>query len=489
MVKRSLLAALAVGICILAAVLWWAVRQDGPPEWVVWHTADLAGEPAWGEPERIALEGKRVSLYLEDQVVWQSEADEPVQDVLWCDIDHDSRRELMLLCWRQGRYGQSRPFWEEETQEEDWTQHIFIYDWTGEEVKPIWMASDLGVEVEKWSFTPESRLTLEERSGRVSAWDWQSWGLSALSPRPETAELTVAALGDNLIHRPIYDYALRKLDGNFDHLFAGMAEELARYDVTCLHQETIYVDRRQDYSDYPTFGTPVEVGEAVIRAGFDIVSCASNHALDKGTEAIGLTTQLYRRAGVLCPGIQPVEDGAYQPYLLLERKGITCAVLSYTQMTNGHALPEEAPYVLHTLADEDLVRRDLTAAAEAADFVLVFVHWGTEYAAEPNETQRHWAQVFADCGADVVLGTHPHVLQPTDWVTGADGHKTLVYYSLGNYISAQTDEACRRGGMAYFTLSRAGDQCAVTDWGMKTVLTRQENGLYSTVLEENGAEP
>ena len=69
MVKRSLLAALAVGICILAAVLWWAVRQDGPPEWVVWRTADLAGEPAWGEPERIALEGKRVSLYLEDQVV------------------------------------------------------------------------------------------------------------------------------------------------------------------------------------------------------------------------------------------------------------------------------------------------------------------------------------------------------------------------------------------------------------------------------------
>ena len=483
MVRRGLLAGLAVGACLLIVCLWWAVQGDDPPEWVVWHTVNLTGETAWNEPERITLEDRRVALWSGDEKVWQSEPDEPVQDVLWCDIDHDGRRELMLLCWRQGRYGQSRPFWEEETEEQVWSQHIFIYDWTGETAKPIWMASDLGVEVESWSFTPESRLTLVERSGRVSAWDWISWGLSTLPERPGTAELTVAALGENLIHPPIYDYGLRKLDGNFDHLFTGVAEELARYDVTCLHQETIYVDQRQDYSDYPTFGTPVEVGEAVIRAGFDIVSCASNHALDKGTDAIDLTANLYRKAGILCPGIQPVEDGSYQPYQLLERQGITCAVLSYTQMTNGHALPEEAPYVLHTLEDEDLVRRDLTAAAEAADFVLVFVHWGTEYAAEPDETQRYWAQVFADCGADVVLGTHPHVLQPYEWVTGTSGQRTLVYYSLGNYISAQTDEACRRGGMAYFTLNRVGEQCSVTDWGMKTVLTQRENGIYTTLIE------
>ena len=83
----------------------------------------------------------------------------------------------------------------------------------------------------------------------------------------------------------------------------------------------------------------------------------------------------------------------------------------------------------------------------------------------------------------MVLGTHPHVLQPYEWVTGASGQRTLVYYSLGNYISAQTDEACRRGGMAYFTLNRVGEQCSVTDWGMKTVLTQRENGLYTTIIE------
>lgn len=137
MVRRGLLAALAVGACLLVIGLWWAAQEDDPPEWVVWHTADLAGEPAWGEPERITLENRRVALWSGDEKVWQSEPDEPVQDVLWCDIDHDGRRELMLLCWRQGRYGQSRPFWEEETEEQVWSQHIFIYDWTGETAKPI----------------------------------------------------------------------------------------------------------------------------------------------------------------------------------------------------------------------------------------------------------------------------------------------------------------------------------------------------------------
>ena len=231
------------------------------------------------------------------------------------------------------------------------------------------------------------------------------------------------------------------------------------------------------------FGTPAEAGEAILAAGFDVVSCASNHALDKGTGAIDRTAALYREAGVLCPGIQPVSDGSYQPYVLLERGGITCALLSYTQSTNGHALPEEAPYVLHTLDDEDQVRRDLAAAGAAADFVLVFVHWGTEYAAEPDEFQLRWASLFADCGVDVVLGTHPHVLQRWEWVAGEGGHRTLVYYSLGNFISAQTDEACRRGGLACFTLSRVGERCTVTDWGLKTVVTREENGLYTTVLE------
>lgn len=144
-----------------------------------------------------------------------------------------------------------------------------------------------------------------------------------------------------------------------------------------------------------------------------------------------MTASFYRDAGIVCAGIQPVADGALRPYEILEVNGIRCAIFSLTQSTNGHALPEDAPYVLHTLDDPEAVQEAIAAGEADADCSIVFVHWGTEYAAEPDEAQRLWAQRFADWGVEVVIGTHPHVLQPVEWVTGVDGHETLVYYSLG----------------------------------------------------------
>ena len=94
----------------------------------------------------------------------------------------------------------------------------------------------------------------------------------------------------------------------------------------------------------------------------------------------------------------------------------------------------------------------------------------------------HWAEVFAQCGVDVVIGTHPHVVQPMQWVAGENGHETLVYYSLGNYISAQTDPACQMGGLAFFTVEMQNGQCQVRDYGMKYLLTSQDNGHYTTSL-------
>ena len=124
----------------------------------------------------------------------------------------------------------------------------------------------------------------------------------------------------------------------------------------------------------------------MVKAGFDVVSCAGNHALDKGTDAIDLTVSFYRDAGIVCAGIQPVADGALRPYEILEVNGIRCAVFSLTQTTNGHALPEDAPYVLHTLDDPEAVQEAIAAGEADADCSIVFVHWGTEYAAEPDES-------------------------------------------------------------------------------------------------------
>lgn len=180
--------------------------------------------------------------------------------------------------------------------------------------------------------------------------------------------------------------------------------------------------------------------------------------------------------------LQTSADGGFRAYEVLEKNGIRCAFLGFTQTTNGHRLPEDTPWSLHTLDNEDQVLDALAEARADADLVVVFVHWGTEYAAEPDETQLRWARLFAEGGADVVLGTHPHVLQPVEWVEGRDGHKTLVYYSLGNCISAQTDPACRLGGLAWFTAVLEDGVCRIAESGLKTVETLEETGRYTVAL-------
>ena len=444
------------------------------PVWISWEHEEIVCTEADG-PEKIILQNRELTVLQDGVEVWRPDAGIKVQDVLWEDIDHDEEPELMLLCWKRGRYGNSRPFWVTED-EPIWSQHIFLYDWEAGLMQPIWMASDLGMEVEQWSFHERNRLLLTDRTGRTTAWDWITWGLSHVKP----TSLSFAAVGDNLIHRPIYDYGFRHFDGNFDHLFDGIRKELKRYDVTSINQETIYVEDRGDYSDYPRFGTPLEVGVSVVNAGFSIVSCATNHALDKGVDAIDTTVTFYEEAGVTVAGIQHSADGAYRPYEIVEKHGIRCAVFSYTESTNGLPVPEQTPYVLHTLDDAEQIRRDLTEGRRDADFCIVYVHWGEEYQTQPNDAQRQWAQLFADCGVDVVIGTHPHVLQPVEWVTGMEGKETLVYYSLGNYISAQTDPACTIGGLAYYTVVKEDGVCRIVEYGLKQLETKNSNGRYWT---------
>ena len=473
---------IAAAALLIAAAVILALYQKGYilPRWIRWQTTEIVCEAERGEPQRVTLNNKTVRVYHENAVVWQSGSDIPVQDILWADIDHDMQKELLLLCWRKGKYGASRPFWVTKD-ETNWSQHIFIYEWSEEEIRPSWMASDIGLLADRWEFDEIRRLVITNTAEEKSAWDWISWGLQRIELKSESLhQLTFAALGDNLIHKQIYDYAFHHFNGCFDDLFSGVQQELSAYDVTSINQETILVDNPKQYSSYPLFGTPLQVGDAVVNAGFSIVSCATNHTLDQGFEAVDLTVSLYENAGVVCAGAQASDDDTYRPFEILEKNGIRCAVFGYTQSTNGSRIPQDSPYAVHTLDQEQQVRNDLLAGRQAADFCIVYVHWGTEYASEPDEEQRRWAEIFAECGVDVVIGTHPHVLQPYEWVSGTDGHQTLVYYSLGNFISAQTDESCKIGGMAYFTVTKVNESVSVTDVGLKTLITEVSNGHYST---------
>ena len=192
------------------------------------------------------------------------------------------------------------------------------------------------------------------------------------------------------------------------------------------------------------------------------------------------TKSFFTEAHIKCLGIQSEEETDYHPYEILVRNGVRFALPNYTYGTNGIRLPEENPNMVHMLDDEKITK-DIEMAKNESDFVIVFEHRGTEYAKEPDDFQRKWTQIFADCKVDVVVGTHPHVIQPYEVIRDNDGHEMLIYYSIGNYISAQPEESRVKGGMASFTVPLAPEGYKVTEYDFRPLTIRwQEGGKYVT---------
>ena len=458
-----------------AAVILFLLWNSGAflPRWVRWENS--AGYDASGKYEFL-LSKKSVSVTYEDNVIWTSPDGVKVQKALSCDANNDGQDELVLLCWKKGRYGKVKPIWVEQD-ERSWSQHIFVYEYTKGEMKPKWMSSYIGLDVSdiasNQKSAPYNRLWLTDLEGTVSSWVWDSWGFAK-----EDSEITFVAFGDLLAHEPIYRYGLYN-GGNFDFLFENVKDVIADSDAAMINQETPLTNQPSMYSDYPRFGTPAQVGEAIADAGFSVVTCATNHALDRGAEGVSFTKDFFDNSHITCLGIQSVEEKDYQAYKLIARNGVQFALLNYTYGTNGIPLPDENPHMVHLLDDETKVRSDIAAAKSVADFVIVFAHWGTEYAQEPDDFQKEWTQVFLDSGVDILIGTHPHVMQPYEVLTNISGHNMLVYYSLGNFISAQPEKSCVKGGMASFCVSLTSAGYQVTEYDLKPLEITWQDGRYT----------
>ncbi|MCM1191918.1 MAG: CapA family protein [Butyrivibrio sp.] len=447
------------------------------PRWIQWSSADFQDET--GE-YRIVLQDKTVRVLRRENetLIWTSSEGVLVQKVLSADIDNDSREELILLCWKIGRYGKSRPFWVEKD-EKKWSQHLFVYEYDRGEIKPQWMSSYLGKDLADVSLyrraDSRNRLLFTDLAGETSCWRWDSWGFTL-----EDAAVSFVAFGDNLLHEPIYRYGLQN-DETFGFLFENFRDVIADSDVAVINQETPLVDDPALYGDYPRFGTPIGAGQAIADAGFNVVTCATNHALDRGKNGVNTTKEFFDAQNMLCLGIQSDDEAEYRPYEIMMKKGVRFALLNYTYGTNGIKIPDDAPYMVHLLEDEEKIKTDIENARSEADFVILFVHWGTEYSTEPDEFQKQWTKVFLDSHADVVIGTHPHALQPVEMLTAEDGHQMLVYYSLGNFISAQSDPVSIKGGMAAFTVSPSADGYKITEYTLEPLaITWHKGGKYTT---------
>lgn len=230
-------------------------------------------------------------------------------------------------------------------------------------------------------------------------------------------EITLVMVGDILLHTPVAESGLVE-DGNYDFsaVFAQMKEEIQAADLALVNQEVILGGAQLGVSGYPAFNAPYELGDALADTGFDVILHATNHALDKGKKGIlnclSFWQENYPDIAVL--GIHDSQE-AQQEIYVYEQQGIRIAILNYTYGTNGIPLPGDMPYAVDLL-DRERVAEDLRRAGELADFVVVCPHWGTEYTLSATREQEEWAALFAENGADLILGTHPHVIEPVGWV-------------------------------------------------------------------------
>ena len=278
-----------------------------------------------------------------------------------------------------------------------------------------------------------------------------------LEKKKAQEDLTVdfLAVGDNIAHGSIFKSGQGEGDvWNYDHIYEPVKKDIEEADLSLVTQETIFVEDRNNVSGYPAFGTPVEIGDALVNAGFDVIAHSSNHVLDKGTKSIEYTLDWWEQTHpeIEVLGIHKTAEEA-EGISVIRCKNLKIAMLDYTYSFNGIEMPKEKEY-LADLFDEEKARKDIQKAKDLADVVIVVMHVGDEYVQEVDEQTKNWTDLFLEEGVDIVIGSHPHVIRPMETLTGEDGHKMLVYYSLGNFVATQNDLPCLLGGMAKITIRK-----------------------------------
>ncbi len=308
-------------------------------------------------------------------------------------------------------------------------------------------------------------------------------------PTPEPAEVSVIMVGDILLHTPVEAAALQE-DGSysFEKIFVNLKSDIQTADLAIVNQEVILGGKELGISGYPAFNAPYEVGDALVEAGFDVICHGTNHALDKGKKGLlnclSFWQEQYPEKAVL--GIHDSQEDQDSIYVY-EQDGIKVAVLNYTYGTNGIKLPEGMPYAVDMLEEKKVVR-DLQLAEEIADFTIVCPHWGTEYQLVQSKNQEKWADIFVKNGADLVLGTHPHVIQPIEWIKDEEtGNEMLVYYSLGNFVnwtsSSGSGIANRMvGGMAQVIIAKEEGEVVISEYGVEPVVCHLEQGVNGVTV-------
>lgn len=301
---------------------------------------------------------------------------------------------------------------------------------------------------------------------------------------PAPVSIQILGAGDNLIHSSLYKQAKARAGGkgyDFAPVYARVAKEIGAADIAVLNQETIIGGKIFEPSSYPCFSSPTELGDEMARVGFDVINHANNHVLDKGQKGLAATLDFWREKGLPTVGAYLNAADEQKPRIV-SAKGISTAHIGITEMTNGLSLPDDSPYEILYASETEKIRKLVQAADKQADVVVVSVHWGTEGTYTRTDAQKKLAQQLVDWGADVIFGTHPHVLQKLTYLQGPGGKQCPVIYSLGNFVSAQNEALNMIGGMLEVTMTKNFATKQTTCTGLRFVPTiTHYTGSYKNI--------
>ena len=286
--------------------------------------------------------------------------------------------------------------------------------------------------------------------------------------KPSVNTVSFVAVGDNIMHEQLIEKAKVNNTYDFTPYYDNIRSYIESADLAFVNQETILGGKDKGYSGYPLFNTPDEMAKCLSDVGFDIVNGGNNHAIDKGESGITHSLNIFNQYDNL------TYIGLRQDDIpVVEKNGIRIAFLSYNQFINYDDKTDSLRQF-----DEEVMRQDVENAKEISDIIIASCHYGIENSTKLGEKQQEYTQYLADLGVDVIIGTHSHTLQPVKWIEGKEGNKTLVAYSLGNFISGMLEEDCQLGGMLSFDILKEGNIISIDN----VVLTPLVNHYKTTSI-------
>lgn len=303
----------------------------------------------------------------------------------------------------------------------------------------------------KFGYTPASDMIIDNSSTQINLGELQNtingaYG-NTVEPEEKVEDITISmsVIGDIMCHDTQYKdaYISATKTYDFSHVFTNIADELSSADITIGNLETTFAGPDRGYSGYPTFNTPDALATNLREIGFDVICTANNHSLDKGYSGLTRTLEVLDNNGIAHMGTYDSEE-SQNKILVKDVNGIKIAFLAYTYGTNGIPVPSGKEYCVN-LIDKEQIKADLDKAKTLeVDLISVNMHWGNEYRLSPTTEQKQLADFLFENGADIILGSHPHVLEPMEkrTITLEDGTTKdgFLIYSLGNFVSAQTKQ-------------------------------------------------